>query len=215
MFLAGSMSKFDENLFGRIAVLSEYITPEQLQECLDSSREDGSKRHIGRLLLDRGYISREQFDRIVDIRRKKVRRLLRKPEEAQDTDREFGVLARQEGLIDLGILENAVLEQQRLKNLNLNCSLSEVLFASGSIDSEKILSILSKQGRRVLGCPVCDCHYRVIEFEDGRQYECSRCQSALAQPKFLDSLMVDAVLETEVDSKTDVSKTADRLTVES
>lgn len=189
------MSKFDENLFGRIAVLNDYVTPEQLEECLEVCRSSSSKLHIGRVLLERGYISREQFDRIVALRKKKVRRLLRKPDEAQETDREFGVIARQEGVLGLDALESAVLEQERLKRLNLHFSLSEVLLSRGEIEAAEVLEILAAQGRRVLGCPSCDCHYRVVDFAAGKTYLCTRCESELVQPKFLDSLMVDAVLE--------------------
>jgi hypothetical protein len=102
---------------------------------------------------------------------------------------------RQEGLVDLDTLEDAVLEQQRLAVLNLHFSLSEVLLSRGRVGARDVLSVLAKQGQRVLECPICDCHYRVAEFVEGRRYQCPRCQSVLEQAKFLDPLMVDAVLE--------------------
>ncbi len=195
------MAKLDENLFGRIAVLGGYVTMAQLRKCVAPSRSAGSRWHIGDLLLEKGYLSRQQFDQIDDIGRKKARVLRRDLDEARKADCEFGVLAQQQGLIDIGVLEDAILEQQRLDGLHLRVSLAEVLFTSRAMEAEATLSVLSKQGRRVLGCPGCDGLYRIIGFEDGLTYRCPDCGVPLVQPAFLDSMIMDAVLESEGESQ--------------
>ncbi len=190
------MSKFDENLFGRIAVLSHYLTQEQLQDCLDWQRTQSSRVHIGHILLERGFLTNDQFDRILEIRRKKIRKLLTDRDEARESEREFSNLALRDGAIDLEQLEAAVLEQQHMRRLNLRFTLAEVLVSRGDLTREDAWRIQARQGRRVLGCPVCDSHYRIVDFRDGCEYSCPRCEhEALVPPPFLDSMLVDAELE--------------------
>ena len=192
------MSKFDQNLFGRIAVLSNFLTQEQLQDCLDYQKSQSARIHIGHILLERGYLTSEQFDRILDIRRKKIRKLLTDPDEARESDREFGALVLKEGFLNLNQLEDAVLEQQRLKRLNLRFSISEVLVSRGDLTRAQVWDIQTQQEKRVLGCPVCDGHFRIVEFDAERVYSCPRCShEGLVPPPFLDSMLVDAVLDTE------------------
>ena len=60
------MSQFDEHLFGRIAVLSGFLTAERLQECLDIQRaaNPSDRQPIGEILRSRGYLTEEQLERI-------------------------------------------------------------------------------------------------------------------------------------------------------
>jgi hypothetical protein len=191
------MSKFDENLFGRIAVFKDYLTWEQLEECLKVQRSQSPTPRLGEVLLQKGYLGQEQLQTILEIRRKKVRKLLRDPQEVRDADRAFGALALKAGFISLEDLETAILEQERLARLSLHFRLGEVLVSKSFMEVKDVLEILRHQGKRIVLCPVCDSHFNVIGFREGRKYRCLKCQAELMEPKFLDTVAVDGFIEDE------------------
>ncbi len=188
------MSRFDENLFRRIAVYNNYISKAQLEECLREQQDCGGKRPLSEILQEKGYLAEEQLASILDVRRKKLRKYLRSPKEAQESDRTFGQIALNEGLVDLEQLEDALLEQERLARLNLRFRVGEILVAKKILSAEDVLAVLSKQGKRILVCPACESHFNVAEFEESASYRCAKCEERLEVPKYLDSVAVDAVL---------------------
>lgn len=188
------MSKFDENLFGRIAVLNNYISKSDLEGCLERQRSGATKKHIGHILLEAGHLSQDQFNRIVEIRNKKMRKLLRSQDDASENDREFARLALRERLLDLNSLEEAVLEQHRLRQFNLYFSLAETLISRKQLNLAGANRILALQGRSLLRCAVCDAQYRIFGFKEEERYSCPECDAQLEPPVFLDPLMVDGVV---------------------
>ena len=191
------MSKFDENLFGRIAVLNSYISRKDLEHCLELQQSGSTRKHIGHILLEEGHLTQEQFNRIVEIRNKKIRKLLRNQDDASENDREFARLVLQEGMLELDELEEAVLEQQRLRQFNLQFSLAETLVSRKQLTVESAKEILSMQGRSMLRCSLCDVQYRVVDCRADELYHCPRCKSELIRPVFLDPLMVEGVIGSE------------------
>jgi len=191
------MSKFDENLFSRIALLNNYVSKRQLDECLEIRSGCASKEHIGNLLLERGYLTRDQFNRIVEIRNRKVRKLLRSQEDSLESDREFGRLVLQERLIDLDGLEEAVLEQKRLRRLNMQFSLVEVLVSRQQVEVETVKRMFSILGRSMLRCLLCDVQYQIVDFDKEDEYKCPKCGAKLEPPVVLDPLMVDGVVRAD------------------
>jgi len=189
------MATLDETLFGRIAVFNNYLRQDQLDECLAIQRTDATERCIGDILLEKGYISQEALRTILEIRRKKVRKVPQRPEEFRESNRAFGDLALGLGWITLDDLEGAVLEQQRLLQLNLHFCLGEVFLAQGKLTTSQVVDLLSKQGKCILFCPVCESHFNVVKFQTWKTYHCPSCDAELLHPKFLDTVAVDGVLE--------------------
>lgn len=189
------MPTLDETLFGRIAVFNNYLRQDQLDECLIIQRTDATARCIGDILLEKRYITQEQLNTILEIRRKKIRKVPRKPEESRESNRAFGELAVSAGLISLDDLEGAVLEQQRLGQLNLHFCLGEVLVAQSKMSTSHVVDLLGQQGKCILLCPVCESHYNVIKYQARKLYPCPQCGAGLIQPKFLDTIAVDGVIE--------------------
>jgi len=189
------MSSLDESIFGRIAVLNNYLRRDQLEECLRIQHSESPPRRIGDILLEKGYLTGEQLRTILEVRRKKARKLLRKPDEAAVNNKVFGALAVQSGMISLTDVEDAILEQERLLQLNLHFCLGEILVAREKITAEQAMDIIARQGKRILLCPVCDSHFNVVRFREDRRYQCPECRADLIQPRFLDSIAVDAVIE--------------------
>ena len=188
------MSKFDENIFSRIAIFNNYVTKAQLEECIRIERGNSRDRRLGDILLEKGYISSEQLRAVLRIRRKKIRKYLRNPKEARESDKAFGREALTAGLINLDGLEEALLEQEYLARLNLHFQIGEVLVSKNRMSSDSVLKVLAQQGKRILLCPVCDCHYNVVEFQETKFYRCTKCESELAEPNYLDAVAVDALL---------------------
>lgn len=189
------MATLDETLFGRIAVLNNYLRQDQLEECLAIQRTDASRRYIGDILLEKGYITPDQLSTILEVRKKKIRKVPRKAEEARESNRSFGDLAVSVGMISLDDLEAAVLEQERLGQMNLNFCLGEVLVAQGRLRPTQVVDVLSRQGKCILFCPVCEAHYNVLKYQAWKPYPCPQCEGTLIQPKFLDTIAVDGVIE--------------------
>ena len=188
------MSKFDENIFSRIALFNNYVSKAQLEECIRIERENSRERGLGDILLEKGYISPDQLRAVLSIRRKKIRKYLRNPKEIRESDKAFGRVALTTGLVDLDDLEAALLEQESLARLNLHFQIGEVLVAKNRMSSDSVLKVLAQQGRRILLCPVCDCHYNVVEFQETKIYRCIKCEDELTEPNYLDTVAVDALL---------------------
>ena len=191
---AQAASSLDETLFGRIAVFNNYLRQEQLDECLEIQRTTSPTRSIGEILLEKGFITSEQLRVVLEVRRKKVRKVGRRVEEAKRSNRGFGELALNRRLISLEDLEGAVLEQQRLDSLNLHFCLGEVLVAQGKMTPADVIDVLARQGKCILICPGCDSHFNVTKHHEGRSHHCPHCGVELIQPRFLDTIAVDGVL---------------------
>lgn len=189
------MSSFDENLFGRIALLNNYLRPHELEECLAIQRSESPPRRIGDILREKGYLTEEQLRLILDIRRKRLRRVKKDPKEAKLADRTFGSLALAAKCVELDDLEDAILEQQRLSSLGLHFRIGEILVSKGKLEVPQVLKLLEQQGKRILRCPICDIHVNVQRFDAGKAYHCVQCGGRLIEPVFLETVAVDAVVE--------------------
>ena len=185
----------DESLLGRIAVFNKFVRQDQLEECLRIQRSESPPRQLGEILVERGALTEEQLQIILEIRRKKARKILRKPEEARKSDNVFGKIAVDLGYITLDDLEDAILEQQRLDHLNLHFRIGEILVAKSKMKLPEVLEILRRQGKRILICPICDIHYNIVAFKNGKSYSCAKCQAKLLEPKFLETVAADAYID--------------------
>ncbi len=191
------MANFEEHLFGRIAVLNGYLTPEQLETCLLKQRElrASSPIKIGKLLLQEGLLNEEQLAKIVDIRRKKMRRLARSAEEILHAERRFRKKVLHVQAVTPNQLESAVLEQQRLQSLNIQVPIWEVLISAGHLTSEVALNLLEEEGLRIMACKPCDLYFKIEAGTPKEKCRCERCGQVLTHPKFLDTITHDGVIQ--------------------
>jgi hypothetical protein len=187
--------RFEENLFGRIGVINGFLRREQLEECIEEERASSGRQDLGQILLRKGYITEGQLGIIEDVRKKKARKVLCDPREKERSEKTFGQVALRRGWVKPPQLEAAMLEQERLRKLNLQFRIGEVLVAMGVLTVDQILEILNEQRQRILQCPVCDFHYGVLEYHEGGEYRCRKCGEVLREPRFLDCVAVDGVIE--------------------
>jgi hypothetical protein len=188
------MSHFDEHLFGRIAVLNGYLSKDQLHECLalQNGMEPSQRIPIGEILRSKGYLTEKQLGQILEIRKSKLRKLLRDAKEIIRNDKVFGLIAVRKGRVALDQLESALLEQQRLKLKNFQIRLGEVLVSLKCLKVADVQDILAEQGNI---CPACDCHFTIIGHSLEKRYRCSQCGEQLKSPSHLDTVVTDGVLE--------------------
>ncbi len=132
---------------------------------------------------------------IREVRRKKARKMLRDHKEIERSERSFGQIALRRGRVTVDGLERAILEQERLRRLNLQFRLGEVMVALGLLPVEAVLEILAEQKKRILHCPACDGHYAVFDYREEGEYRCKKCGGSLTEPFFLDTVAVDGVIE--------------------
>lgn len=196
------MSRIDENIFGRLAMVQGWISREQFKECQEEERRAPGRGDLGQILFARGYLTEQQLGRLREVHRRKSRKLVREGEDAEHLDRAFvQVILRKEAL-SFGQLEAALLEQERLERLNLTLRLPEVILALGMLAEEQVLDVLRESQRSVLECPACDRYYSVGGYRSGTRYQCRRCGGALAEPRFLDAIAVDEPLDSSGGSRT-------------
>ena len=187
--------RFEENLYGRIGVFNGFLSREQLEECLEEERSSEGRLDLGALLLKKGYLNEEQLGKIQEIRRKKIRKMLRDTKEIQRSEKAFGQIALRRGWIELKDLEAAIVEQERLAKMNLQFRLGEVLVSRGKLEVDQVLEILNEQQKRILHCPTCDFHYSIFDFRPEHSYRCRKCGDSLEDPVFLDPIAVDGVID--------------------
>jgi hypothetical protein len=191
------MRQFEEHLFGRIAVLKGHLTLEQLQECLEiqrSSAASGSPLRIGQILLAKGYLDERALIEIVDVRRKKLRRMTRSAEDLLRVERAFRRYALEQSVVSASTMEAAVLEHQRLRRLNIQVPIWEVLVSQGAIEAAAVFDVLTRLDRRVLICRACDAYCRVRSYRKGARYRCPTCETILSEAPFLDLVATDDVV---------------------
>ena len=100
-----------------------------------------------------------------------------------------------EYLVRKGLVGQAALDEALIRKPSSRKRIGEILVARSKMRVSDVLKILRSQGKRILICHACDTHFNVREFREGQTYACSRCGAPLFEPKFLDSVAVDAMLD--------------------
>jgi twitching motility protein PilT len=59
-------------LFGRLAVETGYVKPEQVQLCLRVQAQLGNKHHLGALMVNRGYLTEQQLKEILALQEQRA-----------------------------------------------------------------------------------------------------------------------------------------------
>ncbi|MBI3271165.1 MAG: protein kinase [Planctomycetes bacterium] len=65
----------DDILLGKLLVNAEYVTQEQIEECVQSQQEGGEERPIGQLLVEKGYLTDTELADLLDIQQEYMRQL--------------------------------------------------------------------------------------------------------------------------------------------
>ena len=184
----------EDSLFGKIALHNNFISQEQLEECLERQHEADTPKLLGMIMLERGYISREQLRLILEYQKKNLQRPATDPDE-QKEDIAFGFLAVKLSYTTLDRVYECVREQARMARLGLYFRLGEIFVNRQYLTADQVGDILARQNKTILECPGCASRYNVIGYQPGREVKCTKCGAALEAPSDPTSVTVDDALD--------------------
>jgi hypothetical protein len=167
-----------EILFGKIALSLEYVTSEQLTKCILIREKSNRRKSLGTIMLDEGYITKEQMDEILHIQRENLDTATRHPAEKLE-DIIIARLAMKYGYATENNITDA-LRLQRVRESKGNFyRLGEILVEKGYASVKDVLALLSMRKKHLLICSTCGAKFNAAKFEPGRRYRCKRCKALL------------------------------------
>ncbi|MBI4612139.1 MAG: hypothetical protein HY720_00855 [Planctomycetes bacterium] len=170
----------EDNLLGKIAVAFGFVSPEEMEECVRIQRDGGNPHLLGTILLERGYLTRDELRDLLEFQKEKLSSTdTRKVE--READRMFGFLAIQLGLLSQDDIRAACAEQAQLAKRGLRFRLGEVLVGRGLLTRGQVEEILRRQQGYLVICPKCDKRHIVFDREPGEKFECD-CGRELLVP---------------------------------
>lgn len=160
------------------------IVADRAGQCLDH-------HSLMQELIDGGVIEPAWAERARTYLRSKSRSRVAEAEELCRMDRAFGRIALDRGWIDVGQLEAALLEQERLRRKSLHFRIGEVLVKSKSLEIDRVRTILREQGVDGRHCDQCESVVAVEIGTNERQSSCPSCGGGLQDLAFLDIVRCD------------------------
>jgi tRNA A-37 threonylcarbamoyl transferase component Bud32/DNA-directed RNA polymerase subunit RPC12/RpoP len=177
----------EENiLVGKIALNNRFITREQLDECIKLQRE-GRREPIGKLLQEKGYITKTQLVTVLELQDKRLTRphaTLRVPKK----EILFGRLAIKLAMVTKEQVYESLREQAILRDMGKKYRLGQVMIMRGYLSVPQVEMLLKVQHKTILQCPKCSTQFNVEGYLPGMKIECRKCGSGtLEEPSKLDS----------------------------
>ncbi len=165
-----------ENLFvGRKALEEGLVVPEHLVECLidyaDERRaRDGhiAPRTLGQLMVARGYLRREDLQRILALRDRSC---------ADAADVEVARIIVERGFASKELVDDALRLQREAPGRHVG----EILLERGNITAAQLHEALSSLQRFNYACPGCGARFNVPYAQPWGRYSCRKC-GALLEP---------------------------------
>jgi PAS domain S-box-containing protein len=183
--------KTSEILFGKIALLLDLVTSAQLKECVEVQERQEKPAPIGRILLEKGYITPEELENVLQIQKTNLARPWPQDPGKRLADNILGVLAVRSGPVTQEQVNECVRIQASRNASGTTCRLGEILVEKGYLTVGQILTLLSSQGKRILVCDTCGLRTNVDGYSDSKEYRCKRCAGKLTAPDNITSVIVD------------------------
>lgn len=168
-----------DTLFGKIAVQERFISVDQLAECVEIQKRSEPKVSLGKVMMDRGYVTALQIEVILDIQRVNMADRQVRPQEGGL----FGHLAVAAGYCSREQIAEAIGAQQALRKSGDNVPIGRILLEAGRITREQVLDVLRRQERGAIRCDGCGATYIVEGLASGTRFACCRCYKVLAVPE--------------------------------
>lgn len=164
-------------LLGRIAVEMGLAKASQVEECIRLQQK--TRRPLGLLLVEKGYIKPEHLDRILEEQSRRlsiVDPLTQRRKEAAL----FGKLAVREGYVTSEAMNECLALQAREGETR---TLGEILVERGYLTGRQVQELLGKQSKRIMQCTPCRLRFTVVTLSEGKNARCPRCKNPLAEAK--------------------------------
>ncbi len=173
------MATNDEILFGRIAVLSKFVTQEQVDECLATQERLRHEQpeevpHLGTILVDTGYLSEREKRAILQVQKENLQRR-DSGANARRQERIFGYLVMKLDYATEEQVFECVREQARLQRFNLMFKLGEVFVSKGYLSHDQVQEVLALQDKFIVTCEGCGVKFNVVRYQAGSKVKCPEC----------------------------------------
>jgi len=182
------MSSHESLLLVRMMRYQGLLSDGELERVISLAEESNGHRELLERLLAEKLVDLEWAGRIEEYIVSRARSRAAEPDELFRLDRRFGQLALSRGWIQLADLEDALLEQERLRRRNLYFRVGEILVRLQAMTVERVREILKEQGCATLRCESCR---KMVTAERNAPTTCS-CGGALAPPVFLELVNADS-----------------------
>ena len=183
------MATNDEILFGRIAVLSKFVTQEQVDESIEvqeKMRADNEPEvpHLGTILVNNGHLSEREKRAILQVQKENLQRR-EAGTNARRQERIFGYLVMKLGYCTEQQVFECVREQAKLMRLNLIFKLGEVFVSKKYLSHEQVQEVLALQDKFIVTCPGCATKFNVVRYQAGTRVKCPECGTVISGPDVL------------------------------
>lgn len=176
------MSIIKEDItFGRIAVLNNIISEQQLEEAVISQKQTDTLRPLGIILMEKGYITKDQLKTILEVQKKRMPKPATTPQERRE-DIVFAYLAVSRKYIDLETAYQCFQKQIDFVRKGLLFRISELLVNHRYLSVKVAEAILNIQEQRTVECPQCKIRYNTIGLGAQAEFSCKKCLGSLAVP---------------------------------
>lgn len=163
------------------------VSDDQLREIIARHKESDSETLLKALLAEKVVDAAWAAQARASLRQRARRQ--KDGEEVTTLERSFGQVALERKWITLDHLEEAILEQQRLRRLKLQFRIGEILLRLRRLTLEQVREILAEQGRAVAGCERCATFVRILAGAEDAEPTCPICNGALVESIFLDAIL--------------------------
>lgn len=171
----------EDFLFGRIAVLNNIITQEQLDEAIAIQKSRPYFSPIAIILLHKNYISRQHLQTILETQKKRLPRPAISPQEKRE-DLIFAYLAEKLQYTNIDAIYDAIGLQTQMVKRGLLLRLFEVLVNQGYLLPKHAEDILTIQEQAIISCPDCDTKYNILGLQTS-VFVCKKCNAELHIPE--------------------------------
>lgn len=165
-------------LLGQIAVHEGCLTQDQLAECLKLQEHSDPPVRLGALLVEKGYVTPEKLDALMEIQRLKVEVIAADPERGGL----FGQIALRLGHVTQLQLDECLRQQQALSRDGSPVLLGQIFLRKSYITTDQFLEVLRRQKKEVAKCPGCDTLYDAQKHAEGAKFVCTRCGTVVQIP---------------------------------
>ncbi len=204
-------SPAEMRLLVRMIQYESKIPEQSLREILLQS--ENSEDLFEKMIAD-GLVDSEWVSQVRTSLRKRLRQLHGDACELVHEDRSFGQLVLKEGWAKVGDLETAILEQQRLRRVNLRFRIGEIMLQLGQLSEAQVRNVLEMQGYRAMACSCCEVLINVSQSHEENNFQlneegqfdngvfgkdeeipcCPQCSGELHDAIFLDTVQTDKQL---------------------
>jgi len=164
-------------LLGQIAVKEGFVTPGQLEECVEL-QASGRNKPLGAILVEKGYLSSAKLSEITRLQSVRFEAVAADPARGGL----FGQLAVRRGYISFSQLSECLREQESLARGGSALQLGQILIRKHYMSSARFLEILRLQKKEVAKCPSCDTFFDMSTNRREKQFSCSSCGTVIPVP---------------------------------